>query len=280
MKVSFPHPIFITRLFVLWLFIGASNQLYAAGELLISPTRVVFEERTRTATLSLVNAGDENTTYRIGFVQRRMAEDGSFSDIKTPRAGELFADRMIRFSPRQVILKPGQAQVVRLMLRKPPKLADGEYRSHLLFRAIPKAETTSLSRQNANEGAISIQLTPIMGISVPIIVRHGKRDVTASIEQLRFYKDTSNVLFEIHRKGNNSLYGNITVSFINPKGESIILKKINGLAVYTPNEKRRFNVPFIAPAGIELNMGHLLVQYHAHADAGGRLISENKIALP
>ena len=47
--------------------------------------------------------------------------------------GEHFADGMLSWSPRQITLQPGTAQVVRLMVRKPEGLAEGEYRSHLDF---------------------------------------------------------------------------------------------------------------------------------------------------
>lgn len=154
---------------------------HALGELLVSPTRLIFEKHTRTASVSIVNAGNETKTYRIQFVERRMTPEGGFEEVKQAKPGEQFSSKMIRFSPRQVVLQPGQAQAIRLMLRKPAKLADGEYRSHLLFRAIPKANTSSLAKLSDSK-SISIKLTPIIGISIPVIVRHGQVSAAIQVE--------------------------------------------------------------------------------------------------
>ncbi|HEX2121946.1 MAG TPA: molecular chaperone, partial [Thermoanaerobaculia bacterium] len=50
----------------------------AGGELMVHPTRVVFEGNTRTAQLDLINSGTEAMTYRIAVVNRRMSETGDF----------------------------------------------------------------------------------------------------------------------------------------------------------------------------------------------------------
>ena len=107
------------------------------GGLLVAPTRLVFEGRSRGGEVTLVNSGTETTTYRIEVIRLRMKEDGSFEDVVEPQAGERFANDLIRYSPRQVTLDPGVPQTVRVQLRLPAALEEGEYRSHLLFRAIP-----------------------------------------------------------------------------------------------------------------------------------------------
>ncbi|MDH5178328.1 MAG: fimbria/pilus periplasmic chaperone [Gammaproteobacteria bacterium] len=269
------------RLRTTLLFIGVLLPMTdAAANLLISPTRVVFDKHTRTTSISVVNAGTETNTYRIEFVQRRMTTDGGFEPIKQAKPGEQFADQMIRYSPRQVTLQPGQSQAVRLMLRKPPNLADGEYRSHMLFRAIPKAAATSVQNQRKDDNAISIQLTPIMGISIPVIVRHGQTGVTIGFDKLRYYPDNATVLFDMQRSGNMSVYGDITILFTSKSGQSLVLKKINGLAVYSPNTHRRLSVQVNAPNGVKIEHGILTVQYHETKEAGGKLIHEQSIQVP
>lgn len=271
-------PIRIIYMAVLYLLLLPVTQ--AAGELLISPTRVIFDKKTRTASISVVNAGNEANTYRIEFVQRRMKEDGGFENVKKALPGEQFSNKMIRYSPRQVSLQPGQAQAVRLMLRKPSNLAEGEYRSHLLFRAIPKASTTSVGKQRGSDNSISIQLIPVMGISIPIIVRHGDVQATLNIDKLRFYPKVSNLLFDLKRFGNMSVYGDITISFTNRSGKKWVLKKINGLAVYTPNKYRRMSMPIQAPNGVELTHGTMTVQFNETKEAGGKLLAEKSIQIP
>ncbi|HYR27816.1 MAG TPA: molecular chaperone, partial [Thermoanaerobaculia bacterium] len=97
------------------------------GDLLVAPTRVVFDERTRSAEIALVNTGASTTTYRISFRHFRMKADGQLEEVTQPD-GELFADPYLLFTPRQVTLEPRVAQTVRVRLRLPAGAADGEYR--------------------------------------------------------------------------------------------------------------------------------------------------------
>ena len=113
-----------------------------AGDLLVAPTRIVLTERTRTAEIALINTGTKTATYRISFRHMRMAEDGLLAEVTSPD-GERFADPFLLYTPRQVTLEPQIAQTVRIRLRLPEQTADGEYRSHLEFRGLPPAESTT-----------------------------------------------------------------------------------------------------------------------------------------
>ncbi len=146
----------------------------AAASLMVTPLRVVFDERTRTAQITLVNQGDETGDYRISFIRQKMTETGQFVAVEANEQG-MYSDLMIRYSPRQVSLPPGQSQIVRLMLRKPRDLSAGEYRSHLLFQSIPKPSKSSLEKLSGKSGVgISVEIIPLVGITIPVIVRHGK----------------------------------------------------------------------------------------------------------
>src|SRR3546814_18747123 len=61
--------------------------------------------------------------------------DGIAEENATP--AERAALDMIVFSPRRVTLPPHQPQVVRVGVRVPARLPPGEYRAHMLFRAVP-----------------------------------------------------------------------------------------------------------------------------------------------
>ena len=99
---------------------------------------------------------------------------------------------LIRYSPRQVTLEPRVAQTVRVQLRLPADLPPGEYRSHLLFRAVPSAEAAPPTTSPAAE--LSIQLTAIYGISIPVIVRHGETSVTTTLSELDLVPPTGTTL--------------------------------------------------------------------------------------
>ena len=163
------------------------------GDLLVAPTRVVFEGRQRTAEITLVNTAATAATYRITLVHLRMDEMGGTQEIEAGDTGpgELFADDLIRYSPRQVTLEPRMAQTVRLQLRLPADLAAGEYRSHLLFRAVPAVEPAATAPREPATG-LSIQLTPVYGVAIPLIVRHGETSAKAALSGLELVPPAGN----------------------------------------------------------------------------------------
>ena len=114
-----------------------STTLTQAGGLVVSPSIIEFDGRQRYAKLILVNQDTKTHCYRISFINKRMREDGELVDTDHPAEGEGFSDKFLRFSPRQVTLEPGIPQTVRVMMRLPAGVKDGEYRSHMLFQQLP-----------------------------------------------------------------------------------------------------------------------------------------------
>lgn len=218
------------------------------GELFVSPTRIVFEGRDRSEVVTLMNQGEDTTTYRISFKQLRQKKDGSYVDIDTPKPDEKFADKLIRYSPRQVVLKPGERQSVRLMVRKPRNLADGEYRSHMLFKTVPP-KSFGDDIEKADDDKVSIQLIPVYGITIPVMVRHGELLSKPSIQNITLSKDKKDLTFNLNNNGNKSLYGDIFVTF----GDYVV-GSIKGIAVYTPNNTRNVKVPIRFPDGVKIGI--------------------------
>jgi P pilus assembly chaperone PapD len=259
---------------------------HAASELLVSPTRVVFEGRTRTAQVTLANTGDSTGRYRITFVRKQMNDAGGLVEVKDDAPG-LYADPIVRFSPREVNLPPGQSQVVRLMLRKKSGMAEGEYRSHMMFQALPDPEATSIQTLTGKNGdKLQIQLIPVVGVSIPVIVRHGKLEATASLSKLQFQpsadpKNQPRLTLTLGREGSRSVYGDFKVTFNPEQGESVVVARSNGVALYTPNTNRTVTLNLQAPSGVQLKKGELHVTYLKHGqDASTGLIAEERLRLP
>ena len=124
------------------------------GDLLVAPTRIVLDGRSGTEII-LNNIGDDVATYRISVEFRRMKQDGTLEDVTKPSAAEKAAEEMIVYAPRRVTLPPNQPQSIRIARARPKGLPDGEYRVHLLFRAIPAAKpvTAPAARPRASRFA-------------------------------------------------------------------------------------------------------------------------------
>jgi P pilus assembly chaperone PapD len=255
----------------------------ALADLMLHPTRVVFERNVRAAQIDLINKGTETATYRISLINRRMDDLGRFSAVDVPQPDEAFADSMVRYSPRQVTLAPGAAQTVRILLRKPPELAAGEYRSHLLFQRVAEDPRGDSKGGEAQSDGVEIKLRALVSVSIPVIVRHGQTTATAEVGELAVKKGPSGepiLAVELRRSGNRSLYGDVIVTFTPQGGAEVAVGRGNGVAVYTPNALRRAQLVLQPSPGTELARGTLRVSYRERPQDGGKLLAERTLQLP
>ena len=268
------------------------HPVFAQGlaDLVVTPTRVVFEGRTRSVAITLLNAGVEAATYRISIINMRMTETGQFKRLEkdTPAAaGEKFAEDLFHYAPRQVELAAGQSQVIRVLLQKPPGLESGEYRSHMLVRRIPrKGAGRSVVVQTGSDG-IFVNLVVIPSVALPIIIRHGELSATASLSDMHLVRsdksgDSQVVAFRINRTGNRSVFGDLTATYF-PPGEKngVVVSLVNMLAVYSPNATRSVAMGLTVPDGVTLQSGgRIAVIFRTPTNASENLIAEGGFTLP
>ena len=253
-----------------------STPAQAAGDLLVAPTRVVLDGDRGTEVI-LNNIGSETATYRISLELRRMTADGRLEEVSEEQANamEQAAKAMIRYAPRRVTLPPNQPQAIRLGVRAPEGLADGEYRVHLLFRAIPEAR--SVTDQAVPDGGFTIALTPIYGVTIPIIVRYGNLQATAAIANGRMEKDADgqSFAFDLSRSGDRSTYGEIRIT---KPGVAEPLMIARGIAVYPEVTRRTVSLPVPPEIAAQLN-GPVSVAYYESANDGGALIAKSDMVI-
>jgi len=258
------------------------NNSAAQGNLLVTPRRIVFEGNRRSLDLNLANIGKDTATYSISMVQIRMDANGSFETITTPDPGQNFADRNLRFFPRSVTLPPNEAQVVKVQLLRTNQLAPGEYRSHFYFRAVPKVKPLGTEETARDTTAISVQITPIFGITIPAIIRIGESTtkVTLSDLDMNIIEDGTPVLsLQFNRTGNFSVYGDLTVDHVSPQGTVTSVGNANGIAIYTPNTTRRFQFRLNKTPGINFNSGKLMIRYSSPSDVKPARYAEAELPL-
>jgi hypothetical protein len=240
------------------------------GDLLVAPTRVVLEGARGTEVI-LNNIGSETATYRISLEIRRMLPDGTLEDIAPDAANdrEKKALAMISYAPRKIVLAPNQPQSIRIGLRPPADLPDGEYRVHMLFRAIPDAKPITAPAQATG---VSISITPIYGVTIPIIVRKGRLEATAAISNPRVVTvdGKSELVVALTRKGTRSTYGGIRIF---KPGQAKPVYEARGIAIYAEVAQRDVHLP-LPPELAPLLKGPATVQYVEDPEAGGRVIAE------
>lgn len=251
------------------------------GDLVVSPTRVELEGRTRSATVTLTNRGSEAALFRISLIAMEMDEKGNLKAVDQPPAGMMTAENLVRYAPRQVDIPPGGTQTVRLVVRKPADLAPGEYRSHMFFRAVPPEDAGRSIAEKDGQGGISVKLTPIFGITIPVIVRHGDLDLKVAMSDLAVVpdKDRKKLTFKLSREGTQSAYGDIKVEYLPAGGGApVVVGEVTRLAVFTPNKDRGVEVPLTVPPGVTLGKGTLKVLYRqVNGDA---TLASGEVTLP
>ena len=248
----------------------------AQGDLLVAPTRIIINNGGG-AEVVLSNIGAEPATYRISAELRRMGEDGDFSAVTEAEANptEQAALAMITFAPRRITLLPGQPQAVRISIRPPAGLANGEYRVHLNFRAVPPALKPEAA--GTEPAGVSIKLIPVYGITIPVFVRRGKLDGSATLAGPHLVKTESGSFIELDlsRIGQRSVYG--TLIGKNARGD--VLFELRGIAIYPEITHRKVQIP-LSVQQLALLKGPIKIEYRELPENGGSLIAETSAAFP
>lgn len=266
---------FVSRIAAPFALLAVAAPCVAAGDLLVAPTRVVLDGARGTEVI-LNNIGSEPATYRISLKLRRMNREGRLDEVKVPSAEEQAALAMIAYAPRRVTLPPNQPQAIRIGVRAPAGLPDGEYRVHMLFRAIPDAKPATQAK--APGGGISISLTPIYGVTIPVIVRRGALQATAAIANARVAEQGGKqaISFDLSRQGGRSIYGEVRV--LKP-GQAKPAVLARGVAVYKEIGVRNVTLPVLPEFKGSL-VGPATIQYvEIDEDGSQKTLAEAQVVL-
>ena len=269
-------PIVASALALAPMFALATPAEAGVGDLLVAPTRLVLDGR-RGAEIILNNIGDEPATYRISVEFRRMDENGGLAEVAQPTAADQAAADMLIYAPRRVTLAPHEPQAIRIAARAPQGLADGEYRVHLLFRAIPPATPVVQAAAAQPEKGLRFELIPVYGVTIPVIVRLGNLQATAGIANVHLDKSSGNpfVSLDLSRNGQRSTFGEVRVMKPGVK-DPVALQK--AVAVYTEISARHLSIPVSSSFKGDI-AGPVTVQYVETGDDGSHVIAETQAVL-
>lgn len=251
-------------LLLLLLFLPFANSLMAQGDLMVFPKRITFEGiQNRVQNINLSNIGKDTATYKLSYSEIKMDEDGKFIAIEAPEPDQRFASPHLRFYPRMITLAPNESQTVKIQLIKTNELQQGEYRSHLYFRAVPKTKVLEKQDPTIKQEGMSISITPVFGISIAnvIIIGESTTAVTLSNLAMQQSENGSSLSLDFNRSGNRSCYGEIHVNHISPEGISTNVGLIKGYAVYAPGNLRRTTIKLNPIPSIDFSKGKLQVIY-------------------
>lgn len=251
-------------LLLLLLISSFSYPLMAQGNLMIFPKRITFDGiKNKMQIINLSNVGKDSATYIMSYNQIKMDENGKFIAIEEPEPNQRFASPYLRFYPRTITLAPNGSQTVKIQLIKTNELQQGEFRSHLYFRGVPKNRVLDEEEPLYKPENLNISIAPVFGISIANIITIGEIsiDVALSNLEIQHFEEEIILSLDFNRSGNNSCYGDIQVNHISATGITTSITTVKGFAVYAPGNLRRTKIKLINTTNIDYTKGKLQVIY-------------------
>jgi len=244
----------MNRIFLTLLIFIIALPTQALARIDIVPQKIIIDPRDRNSEFTILNLFNTTGKFRVDIVSYKQDENGVYKKINAPLDITFDPKKIVRFSPRQFAIKPNGRQKIRLSIRKPGDLADGEYRFHI--KAIRFADSSSDEEDTVN-------LSMNMGVTIPVVVRHGKIFNKSKLTNASYIppqqsnKNRPEVHLEIERNGNISSIGSLDV-YQNKKGQEKKIGTIKNANVFTEIDKRYFKIPLTQQP---TNNSHLIVRY-------------------
>jgi hypothetical protein len=249
------------------------------ADLTITPVRVVFENRDKSAIVELLNETDHTNTYRMKWITMKAKPAGGYdtamdADEKDPHS----VAHMVIFTPRQVTIEPHGHQVIRLSLRRPADLPPGEYRAHMAMVRMAD-QSNPHDAQDPNAKGIEFAMNVNIGFSIPVIVRSGDdKDLKVALNapKLAMHGKKPALDIDVDRiSGKFSSYGTVQVLWQPPKGEQREIGIVNNIALYPEVQQRHLSIPLKDnPTG-----GSLKVVYLGKYESDGKTWAETSFPI-
>ena len=230
-------------LFVCLLIGGQVSSTMAYADLMITPTRIVFEERDRFKEVTLVNSGKEPQIYEMSWVYFRMQEQGAAYKPSMESITEFDASKHIVFTPRRITLAPGSSQKIRLALRRPETIPEGDFHVHLKFASVPDVLDDDLISDGKPRAVVSINV----GYTIPVVLRSGPDAVQTTIERIDIQRNPTNgrlkVAVPVSRTGSpHAILGHLFVYHTGADGKEERVGEISNAHIFPEVDQRVFDV--------------------------------------
>lgn len=212
----------------------------AFSNLQVFPTKIELSSREKSSSVTLRNRSDKVTTYQISAVYYRQDIEGRMTRVTDLKEDDFSIIDFLRFSPRRVVLKPNQEQVVRFMVRNTSKLDVGDYRAHIRFEPIEE----DITKDGGRDNYVMMKIDAKVAINVPVIFHQGRAKGEITLESFSIVEDkVSGPYFFVtmKRKGRIFPYGTFKI-FYQKDNEEELVSLVNGVSSYLDERRFRFNI--------------------------------------
>lgn len=164
------------------------NLVHAKNSFLVAPGRVSFDlNKPSTESFIITNNGDDKIRLSIKPIYFEIHDKalnlGNHLDESTAGIEDLTP--FLRVSPRTLSLAPGQKRNIRISLRPPKDLGDGDYRTHLLVSMLETSQVIKTEKSD-NPDALGMELSIKMETGVAVF---GKKGTPAPVLEVGCEKD-------------------------------------------------------------------------------------------
>lgn len=232
----------VCTLIILTLTVIISKDAFARIDML--PFRIVMETRDRSGEVMVLNLSNETRAFRTSIINYRQSAKGSYQKLEEPLNPLFDPKEIVRMSPQSFTLGPNGKQRVRIALRKPADLPEGEYRFH--FTATSYATN---GERNEDSDNILVRMAMNVGIAIPIIIRQGDLSVESKLQDFELVggnetnNNTPQLNFTATREGNRSTIGKITVEWASNGGNYEEIGRLLNFNIFPEIDRRSGSVP-------------------------------------
>ncbi len=220
-----------------------------ADAILVAPTAVFIDHRSRSGEVYLVNRGNDpeevSVELKFGYPDADSTGDVYIHFFDSLPAGAPSAAGWVRAYPRRVVVPPGAQQLVRLMATPPAGLPDGEYWSRIVITSRQAAPAVQVT-----DSGVRAQINVEMRTVISLMYRKGEVQTGLVLNDFRaeLRGDSLVVWMDLARSGNAAWLGTARVSLA---GDGVAQQDWDTqLAVYAPLRRRlAFAVGTLRPGG-------------------------------
>lgn len=214
----------------------------ALADMLITPTMVVFDGRDRFASVTIVNTGNEVKAYEFGWEFFDMKEEDGTYLLQDKSVTDFDLSEHIVFAPRRVNLLPGAKQKIRMALRRPAEIPDGDYHVHFKFSSIP----AELAAGEVLNGKAAMGVSIAVSYAIPVVLRAGDVQVKADIGEISLSRDARsgfiNVAVPVTRvEGDYSVLGYMRIFHV-VDGREELVGELSNANIFSEINSRVFDV--------------------------------------
>lgn len=217
--------------------VAIPNAASAQG-VLVAPTVVFANSRTRSATMDLINTSSNPSeitietqfgypvTDSLGGISVRLVDS-------VPGGAPSIAPYVVAY-PRHVTVQPGAKQVVRLIVNAPSTLPDGEYWSRIIITSRGGAMKLS-ARSTADTNAIQVGVSLVVRTVTTLLYRKGAVTAALDASDVAAQRVGDSVIVTAHvaRQGTGVFLGMAHLKLVDGSG-AVVAQLDRQLPVYYP----------------------------------------------